>query len=175
MNKSKSFSHLSEEKVASLRKSSSLSDVSENDFIYEEEFEGDGCLGINFGEVRGNVVVKSIVPRTVADESYDLKTQMILTHVNGVSIDGRKYYHVLKMVNGIWERDSMVCLKFKKQIFEPLSRSLNENNLLKYYDDFVELGAQSLSDLEFVEMGDLKKMKMNSREIENFKRINPNI
>jgi hypothetical protein len=52
---------------------------------------------------------------------------------------------------------------------------LNENNLLKYYDDFVDLGAQSLSDLEFVEMGDLKKMRMNSRDIENFKRIIPNI
>ena len=175
MNKSKSFPHISEEKVASLRKSFSLSDVSENSFIYEEEFEGDGLLGIKFGEVDGKVVVKSIVPGTVADESYDLKTQMILTHVNGVSIDGRKYYHVLKMVNGIWGRDSMVGLKFKKQIFEPLSRILNENDLLKYYDDFVELGAQSRSDLEFVEMEDLEKMRMNITEIDNFKRINPNI
>jgi len=166
---------MSEEKVASLRKSSSLSDVSENDFIYEEEFEGDGRLGINFGGVNGKVVVKSIDRGTVADESYDLKTQMIVTHVNGISMNGKRYSYVLKMVNGIWARDSMVCLKFKKQIFEEISRILNENNLLKYYDDFVELGAQSLSDLEFVEMGDLKKMRMNSREIENFKRINPNI
>ena len=120
-------------------------------------------------------MVKSIDRGTVADESYDLKTQMIVTHVNGISMNGKRYSYVLKMVNGIWARDSMVCLKFKKQIFEEISRILNENNLLKYYDDFVELGAQSLSDLEFVEMGDLKKMRMNSREIENFKRINPNI
>ena len=175
MNKSKSFPHISEEKVASLRKSSSLSDVSENDFIYEEEFEGDGRLGINFGGVNGKVVVKSIDRGTVADESYDLKTQMIVTHVNGISMNGKRYSYVRNVINSIWDRESTVHLKFKKQIFEEISRILNENNLLKYYDDFVELGAQSLSDLEFVEMGDLKKMRMNSREIENFKRINPNI
>ena len=65
MNKSKNFPHISEEKVASLRKSSSLktSDVSENSFIYEEEFEGDGKLGIKFGGVNGKVVVKSIRSR----------------------------------------------------------------------------------------------------------------
>lgn len=175
MNKSKSFPHISEEKVASLRKSSSLSDVSENSFIYEEEFEGDGRLGINFGGVNGKVVVKSIEPGTVADESYDLKTQMIVTHVNGNSIDGKDYSYVINMVNGIWDRESTIHLKFKKQIFEELSKVLNENDLLRYYDDFVELGAQSLSDLEFVEIGDLKKMRMNSREIENFKHIIPNI
>lgn len=175
MNKSKSFPHISEEKVASLRKSSSLSDVSENSFIYEEEFEGDGKLGIKFGGVNGKVVVKSIDPGTVADESYDLKTQMIVTHVNGISIDGKDYPYVRNMVNSIWDRESTIHLKFKKQIFEEISRILNENDLLKYYDDFVELGAQSLSDLEFVEIGDLKKMRMNSREIENFKRIQPNI
>ena len=175
MNKSKSFPHMSEEKVALMRKSSSLSDVSENDFIYEEEFEGDGRLGINFGGVNGKVVVKSIDRGTVADESYDLKTQMIVTHVNGISMNGKRYSYVRNVINSIWDRESTVHLKFKKQIFEDISRILNENNLLKYYDDFVELGAQSLSDLEFVEMGDLKKMRMNSREIENFKRINPNI
>ena len=175
MNKSKSFPHISEEKVASLRKSSSLSDVSENSFIYEEEFEGDGRLGIKFGGVNGKVVVKSIDPGTVADESYDLKTQMIVTHVNGVNIDGKDYSYVRNLVNSIWDRESKVTLKFKKQIFEELSKVLNENNLLRYYDDFVELGAQTLSDLEFVEADDLKKMRMNSRDIENFKRINPNI
>lgn len=175
MNKSKSFPHISEEKVASLRKSSSLSDVSENSFIYEEEFEGDGRLGINFGEVNRKVMVKSIDSGTVAAESYDLKTQMIVTHVNGISMEGKRYSYVRNVVNSIWESESNVHLKFKKQIFEEISRILNENDLLKYYDDFVELGAQSLSDLEFVEIDDLKKMRMNSTDIENFKRIQPNI
>lgn len=175
MNKSKSFPHISEEKVAPLRKSSSLSDVSENSFIYEEEFEGDGRLGINFGEVNRKVVVKSIDPGTVADESYYLKTQMIVTHVNEISMEGKCYSYVRNIVNSIWDRESTVHLKFKKQIFEELSKVLNENDLLRYYDDFVELGAQSRSDLEFVEVGDLEKMRMNSREIENFKRIIPEI
>lgn len=175
MNKSKSFPHISEEKVASMRKSSSLSDVSENNFIYEEEFEGDGRLGINFGEVNGSIIVKTIERGTVADESYELKTQLILTHVNNESIDGIKYYYVRNMINSIWEHESNIRLKFKKQIFEEISRILNEHDLLKYYDDFVELGAQRISDLDFVEMGDLEKMRMNSREIENFKRINSNI
>jgi len=79
------------------------------------------------------------------------------------------------MVNSIWDNESKVHLSFKKQIFEELSRILNENDLLRYYDDLVDLGAQSLSDLDFVELRDLKKMRMNIREIENFKRINPNI
>lgn len=175
MNKSKSFPHITEEKVASLRKSSSLSDVSENGFVYEEEFEGDGRLGIQFGEVNRKVVVKSIDPGTVADESYELKTQMIVTHVNGISMDGKRYSYVRNMINSIWDRESTVHLKFKKQIFEDISRILNEHDLLKYYDDFVELGAQRISDLDFVEMGDLEKMRMNSRDIENFKRINSNI
>ena len=175
MNKSSSFPHISEEKVASLRKSSSLSDVSENSFIYEEEFEGDGRLGIKFGEVNGKVVVKSIDPGTVAAESYDLKTQMIVTHVNGISMDGKRYSYVRNVINSICDRESTVHLKFKKQIFEELSKVLNENDLLRYYDDFVELGAQSRSDLEFVEVSDLEKMRMNSRDIENFKRIIPEI
>lgn len=175
MNKSKSFPQISEEKVASLRKSSSLSDVSENSFIYEEEFEGDGRLGIKFGEVNRKVVVKSIDPGTVADESYDLKTQMIVTHVNGISMEGEGYSYVRNIVNSIWDSESTVCLKFKKQIFEELSKVLNENDLLRYYDDFVELGAQSRSDLEFVEVSDLEKMRMNSTDIEKFKRIIPEI
>ena len=53
------------------------------------------------------------------------------------------------MVNDI---SSTVHLKFKNKYLKRISRILNENDLLKYYDDFVELGAQSLSDLEFVEM-----------------------
>ena len=77
---------------------------------------------------------------------------MIVTHVNGISIDGKDYPYVRNMVNSIWDRESTIHLKFKKQIFEEISRILNENDLLKYYDDFVELGAQSLSDLEFVEI-----------------------
>lgn len=175
MNKSKSFPQISEEKVASLRKSSSLSDIGENEFIYEEEFEGDGRLGIKFSDVRGDIIVKSIEKGTVADESYDLKTQIILTHVNGIDIVGFNYSYVMDIVNSIWRTKGVVRLTFKKQIFEEISRILNENDLLRYYDDFVELGAQSLSDLEFVEMEDLEKMRMNSREIENFKRIRPNI
>ena len=100
---------------------------------------------------------------------------MTVTHVNGISMDGKRYSYVRNVVNSIWDRESTVRLKFKKQIFEEISRILNENDLLKYYDDFVELGAQSLSDLEFVEMRDLEKMRMNSTDIENFKRIRSNI
>lgn len=175
MNKSKSLPFISEKSVFDLRKSSSLSDVGENSFIYEEEFEGDGKLGIKFGEVQGNIIVKSIEKGTVADESYDLKTQMILTHVNDISIDGKGYSYVRNMINDIWKKYSIVNLRFKKQIFRDLSRILNNHDLIKYYDDFVELGAQDVSDLEFVELGDLEKMRMNSKDIENFKRINKNI
>ena len=90
-------------------------------------------------------------------------------------MEGKRYSYVRNIVNSIWDRESTVHLKFKKQIFEGLSKVLNENDLLRYYDDFVELGAQSRSDLEFVEVSDLEKLRMNSRDIENFKRIIPEI
>ena len=52
-------------------------------------------------------------------------------------------------------------------------RALNDKNLLKYYDKYVELGAKSFSDFEFVEYSDLVGMEMSVKEIERFKKINP--
>ena len=65
-------------------------------------------------------------------------------------------------------------MKFRKQIFPEVSKILNDNNLLKYYDQFIDLGA-SLDDFEFVEYRDLIKMGMNETDIKNFKNINNNI
>ena len=54
-------------------------------------------------------------------------------------------------------------------------QTLNEKDLLKYYDDFIDLGAQSLSDFDYIELEDLLKMNFSEDEIERFREINPNI
>ena len=46
---------------------------------------------------------------------------------------------------------------------------------MNYYDKFVELGASSKEDFDFVEYQDLLKMNMNRQEIETFRNINPTI
>ena len=68
-----------------------------------------------------------------------------------------------------------IWIEFKKPVYKEVYTILLTNNLLKYYDQFVELGASSVEDFEYVEHNDLIKMDMNSDEIENFKQINPNI
>jgi hypothetical protein len=158
-----------------LRTSLSLDNLQdlENEFYFEEFFEGDGPLGIKFCEIKGKIVVRKIEDRTVASEYFGLVTQMILVSVNGSSVEHKKYERVLKDINTIWDLKSEIKLKFKKPIYQEVIRALNDKNLLKYYDKFVELGAKSFSDFEFVEYSDLVGMEMSVKERERFKKINP--
>ena len=54
-------------------------------------------------------------------------------------------------------------------------KTLNQQNLLKYYDDFVDLGAKTLEDFEYIERTDLVKMNFTKEEIQSFLKINPGI
>ena len=100
---------------------------------------------------------------------------MKLINVNNKDIERKSYEKVMELINKSWKTRSSVYLKFRKIIIPEISKILNQNNLLKYYDQFIELGASILEDFNFVEHTDLIKMGMNNIDIKNFKNINPNI
>lgn len=175
MNKSNSLPLITEETVSSIRKSFSNDDFQGSDYYFEDFFEGDGPLGIDFIVSNSKIIVKKITKRTVADETYGLKRGMELVNVNNTDITTKSFHKVISMIRISWEKDNRVFLKFKKIIIPEVSRILNKNDLLKYYDEFIELGAKSQTDFEYVEYEDLIKMGMNKREIERFLAINPNI
>lgn len=175
MNKSKSYPILSEDVVQPMRKSRSLCELSESDYYFEEFFEGDGPLGITFGDIDGRIVVKKIQKGSVASETYGLNTMMELVDINNANIKGQKLKEITKKINKSWNENNRVYLKFKKQFYSEISIPLDTNKLIQYYDQFVELGAKDKTDFEFIEMDDLIKMGMIQEEIRRFRNINPNI
>ena len=78
----------------------------------------------------------------------------------------------MKMIEDEWEQKNMIYLKFKKKVYGEVMQILNEKDLLKYYDDLVDLGAKSLEDFEYIELDDLLKMNFSEDEIEIFSEIN---
>jgi hypothetical protein len=175
MNKCQSLPLITEETVSSIRKSFSNEDFQQSDYYFEDFFEGDGPLGLEFVESYHKIVIKKIATRTVAAETYGLIRGMELVNVNNTDITTKSFHRVISMIRSSWEKNSRVYLKFKKIIIPEVSKILNQNDLLKYYDEFIELGAKSQVDFEYVEYGDLVKMGMNKREINLFRSINPNI
>tara|TARA_B110000902_G_scaffold238706_1_gene286797 strand:+ start:283 stop:810 length:528 start_codon:yes stop_codon:yes gene_type:complete len=175
MNKSKSYPQLSEDVVQPMRKSKSLSELSDGEQFFEEFFEGDGVLGIVFIKFKDSIVVESIVVGTVASETYGLDTRMELLEVNNEAIVDLSFGRVMKRINESWVNRSCVFLKFKKEFYPEVSKLLYKNNLSQFYDNFVELGAKYITDFEYIEMGDLIEMGMIKKEILLFKNINPNI
>lgn len=151
----------------------SLQDL-DSEFYFEEIFEGDGPLGIQFCEINGKIVVRKIEQGTVAAEYFGLVNEMILVSVNDSLVENKKMDRVLRDINAIWGIKSEIKMKFKKPIYPEVTRALNEHNLLKYYDKFLELGAKSFADFEYVEYSDLVGMEMSVKECERFKKINPN-
>ena len=69
MNKSKSYPTIHENKELNLKKSNSFDILKLDEFYFEEFFEGDGELGIIFAEHKDNIIVKNILPNTVAAET----------------------------------------------------------------------------------------------------------
>tara|TARA_B110000495_G_C22700313_1_gene412300 strand:- start:95 stop:628 length:534 start_codon:yes stop_codon:yes gene_type:complete len=175
MNKSQSVPSKLCEGVPPLRKSTSLSDLNEksSDLFYEDFFEGDGPLGITFIELNGNTVIKSIQSGTVASEYYQLKTDMVLVQIGIIDISTMSFEKSMGMITKIWKRKNSIYLKFRKKIYSDILKFLNETELLKYYDEFVDLGAKDIEDLDFIELGDLVKMSFTSGEIERFKKKYP--
>ena len=178
MNKSQSVPvKLCQIDVNPMRKSSSVSDLDETspEFFYEDFFEGDGPLGIKFVDVNGETLVRSITSGTVAAEYYDLKTEMILVGIGTKDVTKKSFSKKMKMIEDEWEQKNMIYLKFKKKVYGEVMQILNEKDLLKYYDDLVDLGAKSLEDFEYIERDDLLKMNFSEDEIERFREINSEI
>ena len=173
MNKSKSYPEIREE--VCMRKSSSLDELKLDDFYFEEFFEGDGQLGIVFAVKNDGIFVKNILPKTVASETYGLYKSMILIDINNKDVSRMSLETAMKEIHDSWNKNSRVYLKFRKPIHKEVYTHLLNNELIKYYDQFVELGAVSLTDFEFVIYDDLVKMNMNRKDIENFRKINQNI
>ena len=178
MNKSQSVPvKLCEIDVNPMRKSSSVSDLDEtsSEFFYEDFFEGDGPLGINFVDVNGETLVRSITTGTVAAEYYELKTEMMLVGIGTKDVTKKSFTKKMKMIEDEWGQKNMIYLKFKKKVYGEVMHILNEHDLLKYYDDLVDLGAKNLSDFEYIELKDLLKMNFSEDEIKRFREINPEI
>lgn len=172
MNKSESEPNFLTEKVHEFRKSKSTGDLSENKFIFEEFFEGDGPLGIRFVENKeGESEISRIDKGTVADEMYGLMTNMILTKIGTKDISQKTHDKNMKEISKIWKEQSCIYLTFKKKINKIIYRLLTEANLLKYYDNFIELGTKETVDFEFVEKSDLIEFGMNKQEIISFNKM----
>lgn len=176
MNKSKSYPIILNENNFNLKKSHSFDTLKLDEFYFEEFFEGDGELGIIFAkDKKNNIIVKNILPKTVASETYGLYKSMILIDIDNNEIKGKSLEYINKMISKKWLKNNRIYLKFQKLIYQEVYTTLLNNNLSKYYDEFIELGASSLEDFEYVEYEDLIKMNMNSSDIISFKKINPNI
>ena len=177
MNKSKSSPALFDsEKIPNIKKSTSCELSDDDEFYFEEFFEGDGELGIIFATNRdGDIVVKNILPRTVSSETYGLYTSLILIDVDNTDVTNISLEKVKKKIRQSWLENNRVYLKFRKPIYKEVYTRLLNYGLIEYYDHFVELGAKKNEDFEFVEHEDLIKMNMNSNDILSFKNINPNI
>lgn len=175
MHKCKSSPELSKQELPPIRKSISLCNIRESDYYFEEFFEGDGPLGIIFANINDEVIVKKIQSKTVGAETFGLQVNMKLINVNNINIQNKSYDKIMKLIDDSWKSRSSVYMKFTKKIIPEVSKILNDNNLLKYYDQFIDLGASSLDDFEFIVYDDLIKMGMNKIDIKNFKNINNNI
>ena len=172
MNKSESEPNLLTEKVHNFRKSKSTGDFSENKFIFEEFFEGDGPLGIRFFEnTEGESEISRIDKGTVADEMYGLMINMILIKIGTKDISQKTHHKNMDKISKIWKKHSCIYLTFKKKINKTIYRILNEADLIEYYDKFIELGAKEENDFEFVEQNDLIKFGMNKEEIIRFNKM----
>ena len=179
MNKYKSYPaslhNAEEEAELNLKKSTSFDELKIDEFYFEEFFEGDGDLGIVFSKYKGNIVIKNILPNTVASETYGIYKSMILIDIDNQDVQDKSLESINKIIWRKWLQNCRIYLKFQKPIYKEVYTILLNNNLIKYYDEFVELGASSKEDFEFVEHEDLIKMNMNNNDIISFKNINPDI
>ena len=175
MNKSKSYPASLHNAEFNLKKSNSFDTLNLDEFYFEEFFEGDGELGLVFAKHKNDIIIKNILPNSVASETYGLYKSMILINIDNRDILDSSLETINKKIRKKWLKNSRIYLKFKKPIYQEVYTTLLNNNLVKYYDHFIELGASSIEDFEYVEYEDLIKMNMNKTEVLSFKNINPNI
>ena len=86
MNKSKSYPAIHENNEFNLKKSNSFDTLNLDDFYFEEFFEGDGELGLVFAKHKNDIIIKNILPNSVASETYGLYKSMILIDIDNRNI-----------------------------------------------------------------------------------------
>jgi len=124
-------------------------------------FEGDGILGIEWGNEDGSLVVKDILSGTVANEYYELKKGLVVSKINDQEFEGISYIKKISMIMELWRMDSEIKIMFqeiKKENYQEVYDFLEKNGYLEYYNHFIELGAKKIEDFEYIEKEDLYKM-----------------
>ena len=167
MNKSKSYPTSLHNVEFNIKKSNSFDTLNQDDFYFEEFFEGDGPLGLVFSKDKSNnIVIKNILSNSVASETFGLYKSMILINIDNIDITDKSLNSIEKMVKEKWTQNNRIYLNFQKPIYQEVYTTLLNNNLSEYYDKFVELGASSLEDFEYVEYDDLIKMNMSRSDLQ---------
>jgi len=143
------------------------------------EFEGDGPLGIVWGNRENDAYVVKINSGTVADEEFDLKIGYKLIQIGDYNCSHISYSDIMNLIRLKWQKFSQITLTFYTDTSEIGSSSeeeseeelgileecsiyefLRRHNAESFYNNFKELGASCLEDLEFIEYQDLVNMKM---------------
>ena len=138
-------------------------------------FEGDGILGIEWGNENGRLKVKDILAGTVANEYYELKKGLIVLKIDDEEYNQYSYIKKISLIMDIWRKNSIIRIMFQeeeKEIYYDVHDFLEENGYLKYYDEFVELGAKKIEDFEYIEKDDLYVMGLTLDQVDKlYKRI----
>lgn len=145
------------------------------------EFEGDGPLGIVWGNRENDAYVVRINDCTVADEEFDLKIGYKLIQIGEYNCSHISYSDIMNLIRLKWQKFSQITLTFYTDTSElesssdeeseeelgilkyPVYEFLKRHNAESFYDHFNKLGASCLEDLEFIEYQDLINMKMNTQ------------
>ena len=138
-----------------------------NNNIVEIEFEGDGPLGIKFIKKNDKPVVSSIVPNTVASEYIDLEENMKIVGIEIYDCKFISYRDIMNLISSRWTIHSKIKIIFEKMPEDlclddscPVFNFLRENKCEQYYPKFKNLGANSISDFDYIEYSDLKDMSI---------------
>ena len=149
--------------------------------IVEIEFEGDGPLGIRFIKKDGKAIVSRIDKDTVASEYY-VEENMEVVGIEQYDCKFISYKDIMDLISSRWKIHSKIKIQFEKlpEDFNldsncPIFNFLKENDSEKYYTKFKNLGANTISDFEFIEYSDLQNMgipkDLCKRLFENIKKI----
>lgn len=151
------------------------------------EFEGDGPLGIVWGNSENDAYVVGITDGTVADEEIDLGIGYKLMQVGDYNCSHISYSDIMNLIRLKWQKFSQITLTFYTDTSDldfadsddssdegqdedqglleecPIYEFLRRHNVESFYGNFKELGALHLEDLEYIEYQDLVNMGMGTR------------
>jgi hypothetical protein len=170
--------------TSDMRKSSSEPLLSSEVTI---EFEGDGPLGIVWGNRGNDAYVVGITDSTVSAEEIDLKIGYKLIQIGDYNCSHISYSDIMNLIRLKWQKFSQITLTFytdtsdldfadsddsnEEQDEEQdegrglleeclIYKFLRRHNAESFYDSFKLLGALRLEDLEYIQYQDLVNMRM---------------